>query len=64
MVQVVAEMKLYDMLCKNIHVTQLGTPGLSDIDLQNNDFPIIAVGLVFPVLILPKNHHRHHHHLS
>ena len=55
-------MKLYDMLCKNIHVTQLVTPGLSDFDLQNNDFPIIAVGLVFPVLILPKQNRAGNHH--
>ena len=58
----VAEMKLYDMLCKNIHVSQQEAGGVWDIDLENNDFPIIATGLVFPVLILPKQNRAGNHH--
>ena len=65
-VQVVDGMKLYDMLCKNMHVSQQVAGGVWDIDLENNDFPIIATGLLFPVLILPKQSRPgcRHHHLS
>ena len=65
-VQVVDGMKLYDMLCKNMHVSQQVAAGVWDIDLENNDFPIIATGLLFPVLILPKQSRPgcRHHHLS
>ena len=64
--QVVDGMKLYDMLCKNMHVSHQVVGGVWDLDLENNDFPIIATGLLFPVLILPKQSRPgcRHHHLS